>query len=456
MRHRALTLLGGCTHHRHLRQKCHNFSLPRHLPSARRHKTTKLSRPEDPTISVVTQPSLSIHSARLFYSTLMDLLSSASVALEDKQHASPANFDPERLAFGYHSIFFHAPTPPSSLLRDGSEPDQLPPDMRLEIEASNGRIPPPRRLLTGGSIYYSPRAPKTMRYEGKSPLVCLEKTVPSTQSHLTGHTAVDTLRQYGLVKELDKKKYLFKAELPMIHERRSLVLLPMAGNKHAPMRELEDQLAAQSLGDDSPPTSPVSSLSRSRNCDSRLTITPSPMHLFNFSALTYNAHRIHYDTAYAQSEGYRAPLVQGILTSLLMSHVINLDLPGKPSVHAMVDGAATPPSSFCMEDDLFKKRVPSKADLVRAKTYHERIRAIEYRNLAPLFCNEPLTLCVKWNYQEVRVGKEGGMSQYSGEHTVWIEGPDGRLAARAKVTTGIGFAMPHEKELLRRCKTRFN
>ena len=35
-----------------------------------------------------------------------------------------------------------------------------------------------------------------------------------------------------------------------------------------------------------------------------LAMTVDPMVLFRFSALTYNAHRIHYDHAYAATEGY--------------------------------------------------------------------------------------------------------------------------------------------------------
>jgi 3-methylfumaryl-CoA hydratase len=40
--------------------------------------------------------------------------------------------------------------------------------------------------------------------------------------------------------------------------------------------------------------------------------------LFRFSALTYNAHRIHYDQAYAAAEGYPDLVVHGPLQSLLL------------------------------------------------------------------------------------------------------------------------------------------
>jgi 3-methylfumaryl-CoA hydratase len=46
----------------------------------------------------------------------------------------------------------------------------------------------------------------------------------------------------------------------------------------------------------------------------------SPTLLFRFSALTYNAHRIHYDRGYARDvEGYPGLLVHGPLQALAMA-----------------------------------------------------------------------------------------------------------------------------------------
>jgi 3-methylfumaryl-CoA hydratase len=48
-------------------------------------------------------------------------------------------------------------------------------------------------------------------------------------------------------------------------------------------------------------------------------VCPDPPLLFRFSALTFNAHRIHYDTAYATTvEGYAKLVVQGPLVALLL------------------------------------------------------------------------------------------------------------------------------------------
>jgi 3-methylfumaryl-CoA hydratase len=52
--------------------------------------------------------------------------------------------------------------------------------------------------------------------------------------------------------------------------------------------------------------------------EGRLELDVDPVVLFRFSALTYNAHRIHYDAAYAAEEGYPGLVVHGPLQALLM------------------------------------------------------------------------------------------------------------------------------------------
>jgi 3-methylfumaryl-CoA hydratase len=52
--------------------------------------------------------------------------------------------------------------------------------------------------------------------------------------------------------------------------------------------------------------------------EGRLELAVDPVVLFRFSALTYNAHRIHYDAQYTASEGYPDLVVHGPLQALLM------------------------------------------------------------------------------------------------------------------------------------------
>ncbi len=53
-------------------------------------------------------------------------------------------------------------------------------------------------------------------------------------------------------------------------------------------------------------------------------LTPDPTQLFRFSALTFNAHRIHYDRDYARDvEFYPGLVVQGpYIATLLMDHLL--------------------------------------------------------------------------------------------------------------------------------------
>lgn len=80
------------------------------------------------------------------------------------------------------------------------------------------------------------------------------------------------------------------------------------------------------------------------------TIVPDSRLLFRFSALTFNAHRIHYDRPYARDEeGYPGLVVHGPLTAMLL------------------------------------------ADLVRRNT-NRALRAFSFRGLAPLFDLAPFHL----------------------------------------------------------------
>jgi 3-methylfumaryl-CoA hydratase len=51
-----------------------------------------------------------------------------------------------------------------------------------------------------------------------------------------------------------------------------------------------------------------------------------PVLLFRFSALTYNAHRIHYDRDYARGEGYPGLVVHGPLQALLMAELARREM----------------------------------------------------------------------------------------------------------------------------------
>ena len=65
----------------------------------------------------------------------------------------------------------------------------------------------------------------------------------------------------------------------------------------------------------------------------RRRVTPDPVLLFRFSALTFNSHRIHYDRQWAtEVEGYPGLVVHGPLTTTLLVDFARDQNPGRPIV----------------------------------------------------------------------------------------------------------------------------
>jgi len=96
-------------------------------------------------------------------------------------------------------------------------------------------------------------------------------------------------------------------------------------------REAGAAIAIPSIAE--PPAVPAGAWTR--------TITPDSPLLFRFSALTFNAHRIHYDRGYATSaEGYPGLVVHGPLTALLLVQLVREHIP-RP-VHAFRFRGLTP------------------------------------------------------------------------------------------------------------------
>jgi 3-methylfumaryl-CoA hydratase len=105
------------------------------------------------------------------------------------------------------------------------------------------------------------------------------------------------------------------------------------------------------------------------------TVIPDTRLLFRFSALTFNAHRIHYDRPYAMAEeGYPGLVVHGPLTAILLLELARRNA-GRP------------------------------------------VKAFEFRGQAPLFDLAPFRLV--------------GIPDGSGKVRLEAHGPDGRTAMTA-------------------------
>jgi 3-methylfumaryl-CoA hydratase len=83
----------------------------------------------------------------------------------------------------------------------------------------------------------------------------------------------------------------------------------------------------------SPPTTPLPETAPDDNWEWTYALDPSPTLLFRFSALTYNAHRIHYDVPYVQDvEGYPNLVVHGPLQAIALAEVCRRNVPDQKVV----------------------------------------------------------------------------------------------------------------------------
>jgi 3-methylfumaryl-CoA hydratase len=104
----------------------------------------------------------------------------------------------------------------------------------------------------------------------------------------------------------------------------------LAGSAGGSVIEEQDIVLREPAGRSTPPASPAAPAP----FDFEHVVAPTPTLLFRFSALTFNAHRIHYDHPYAtQVEGYEGLVVHGPLLAILM-----LDLVDRVSPGAFVSG----------------------------------------------------------------------------------------------------------------------
>ena len=103
-------------------------------------------------------------------------------------------------------------------------------------------------------------------------------------------------------------------------------------------------------------------------------IDPDPVMLFRFSALTFNAHRIHYDEPYVSDvEGYPGLLVHGPLLAILLMEFLRQD--GTP------------------------------------------VKTFTFRGRAPLYCGAPFRVLAR---------------PADGRVALWAEGPGGNVAVEAE------------------------
>ena len=273
---------------------------------------------------------------------------------------------PTLLPYGYHLVHFPPPIRSSKLLPDGTDPMQSPGGLFS------------RRMWAGGDITFG----KSGKLEN-SPVHCVER-ISDVQ-----------------VRGLDENQKIF------VSIERSVY----PGQKVGASRDetgrwtggiLKETRTLVFMRDDRP-KAPVDEsntsdkvLKTTQSPDYFHQMVPTPTLLFRFSALTFNAHAIHLDKQYCREvEGHRNLLVHGPLSLVLMLQFMQ---------HCLL-----------------------KENHERKDGKREWIRSIQYRNLAPLYAEEDMKICLK------RKGREPLDANWD----VWIEGRDGRYAVKGAVTTRI-------------------
>ncbi|PTB72880.1 hypothetical protein M440DRAFT_1472732 [Trichoderma longibrachiatum ATCC 18648] len=315
-------------------------------------RTSLKSRPPK-----IIRDHLSPMPSHLLTTTLNDLLRTPS-----SSSSSPSSTTGHILPQGHHLVYFPLQTPASNLAPDGADKDHAPNEEFT------------RRLWAGGEVRFHNSKSSDLVLDGR-PWLCREeigdvRVKGDEQGPGSEKVFVDVWRRYALGHDENPGKW-------DIEERRTLVF----------MRKADDEAG------DVPPKGRLVRYAHTPTHSAAL--TPTPAHLFHFSALTYNAHAIHLDPGYARSQdGHRALLVHGPLSLALMLRVLNDHL--NPSSKSHSDGGGI-------------------------------VKSIVYRNYAPLYVGEEMKVCVK-------PAKRGAArDEREEEWDVWVEGPEGGLAVKGSV-----------------------
>ncbi|OBT71482.1 hypothetical protein VF21_09259 [Pseudogymnoascus sp. 05NY08] len=264
-----------------------------------------------------------------------------------------------QLPAGYHLVFF--PPPTANLLADGTDDMHFP-----------GK-PWVRRMWAGGSIEFrtdNRRKYLTCQHHQPYTVCCREKITDAVVTGSVGSEKVwvDITRYIGSTRSYRKHAMSAADALDQtaIIESRRLVFMPAK----TPGQAIEDV------------SKPTRIIKRERKVilyprcyldadtdhstlaiikpDFSVSMVPDANLLFRFSALTFNAHRIHLDREYARTvEGFRNLVVHGPLSILLMLKVLSSQMGSSET------GAP------------------------------HKVKSITYKNLTPLFADEKMTICVR-------------------------------------------------------------
>ena len=116
------------------------------------------------------------------------------------------------------------------------------------------------------------------------------------------------------------KRSVIKSITPKTGRSGRMVFVTVVAEISSPrglaITEEQDIVYREETDKDAPPAAPQPAPARA---EWNNVVTPDPVMLFRYSALTFNGHRIHYDLPYVtQTEGYPSLVMNGGLTTLLV------------------------------------------------------------------------------------------------------------------------------------------
>ncbi|CAA9958231.1 hypothetical protein PTMSG1_01796 [Pyrenophora teres f. maculata] len=295
---------------------------------------------------------------------------------------------------GHHLIWFNAAVATNELLPDGTD----------ALQSPGG--PWVRRMWAGGSLQVKSDAyfDKSCGFVLDTPMVGTE-CIKNVELRGEGDAAkifVTLERRFARVDQLEKS---YTAEhgslgratgLERIQRYFTEEIRKDEGWGHALLKEERNLVFFKKVNADEARNVPVKYLTPPGERNFAHTLTPNRTLLFRFSALTFNAHRIHLDPDYARNvEGHRNLLVHGPLSLILLLQVFN-------------------------------------HHIAKETEGMQVVQSIEYRNLAPLYCDEEMRIC----------GFKKKTLFNGAIYDVWIEGPTGGVAVTGTIYTTMRLIAP--------------
>lgn len=179
-------------------------------------------------------------------------------------------------------------------------------DLGEDGHPRRGTVPAPpglgrRRMWASGEIIEVGRLQLGESATRASRVAAIE-TKQGRSGPLTFVAVVHEVSQAGIVRVRERQDIVYRDAVPL-----------NAGSRDHAARGPADTSDPQSSSEGSEPSS---------ECIAEWRVQTDPTLLFRFSALTYNAHRIHYDRDYAcRVEGYPGLVVHGPLQALVMAEL---------------------------------------------------------------------------------------------------------------------------------------